>query len=59
MIEEAVYKIFHSTGQGCNAKKVNCSCVYSVYILMPINKVNKNRCLSFRLISEEVKTIAF
>ena len=23
-------------GQGCNARKVNCSCVYSVYILKPV-----------------------
>ena len=51
------------TDQGYNARKVNCSCVYSAYILKPVlsgrNFVNKNRCISVRLVSEEVKSIKF
>ena len=26
----------HTTVQGCNARIVNCSCVYSAYILKPV-----------------------
>ena len=43
--------------------KVNCSCVYSAYILKPVlsgrnlKKKNKNRCISVRLVSEEDKSI--
>jgi len=47
--------------QGCNARKVNCGRVYSAYILKPVwaEFVNKNRCVSVRLVSEEVKSIKF
>ena len=47
--------------QGYNARKVNCSCVYSAYILKPVLSefVNKNTCISARLVSEEVKSIQF
>ena len=46
--------------QGCNARKVNCGRVYSVYILKPLAEfVNKNKCISVRLVSEEVKSIKF
>jgi len=44
--------------QGYNARKFNFSCVYSAYILKP-EFVNKNRCISVRLVSEEVKSIKF
>ena len=51
--------------QGYNIRKVNCSCVYSAYILKSVFSsessefVNKNRCISIRLISEEDKSIYF
>ena len=52
-----------SLTQGCNARKVNCSCVYSAYILKPVcfevkgehsktlNKITKglNICVDFEL----------
>ena len=45
--------------QGYNARKVNCSCVYSAYISEPSSLwaefVNKNRCISVRLVPEEEK----
>ena len=44
--------------QKCNVRKVNFSCVYSVYILKPVlsgwNLSTKHRCISVRLVSEEV-----
>ena len=49
--------------QGCNGRKVNWGRVYSAYILKPVlfwaEFVNKNRCISVRLVSEEVKSIKF
>ena len=39
---------------GTNARKVKCGRVYSAYIF-----VNKNRCISVRLVSEEFKSISF
>ena len=51
---------FATTYQGYNARKVNCSCVNSAYILKPVlwaEFVNKNRCISVRLVSEEDKSI--
>ena len=47
--------------QGYNARKVNFSCVYFAYILKPVLSefVKKNRCISVRLVSEEVKSIKF
>ena len=37
--------------QGCSARKVNCSCVYSAYISsLWVEFANKNRCLSVRLV---------
>ena len=49
--------------QEYNARKVNCGRVYSAYTLKPVSPwaefVNKNRCISVRLVSEEVKSIAF
>ena len=53
----------NSLNKDYNAKKVNCSYVYSAYILNPVllgvEFVNKNRCSSVRLVSEEVKSIKF
>ena len=53
----------NSYNQGCNARKVNCGRVYSAYILKPVlfmvEFVNKNICISVRLVSEEVKSIKF
>ena len=50
-------------GQGCNERKVNCGCVCSVYIFETSSLwaefVSKNRCISVRLVSEEVKSIKF
>ena len=43
--------------QGCNARKVNCGRVYSAYSSLWAEFVNKNRCISVRLVSEEVKSI--
>ena len=40
--------------QGCNVRKVNCCHVYSA-----AEFVNKNRCISVCLVSEEVKSIKF
>ena len=44
-------------------RKVNCGRVYSAYILKPVSFwaefVNKNRCISVHLVSEEVKSIKF
>ena len=48
--------------QGYNARKVNCSCVYSAYILncsLWADIANKNRCISVRLVSEKNKSIEF
>ena len=41
--------------QGTNARKINCGRVYSAYIWVEF--VNKNRCISVRLVSEEDKSI--
>ena len=49
--------------QGYNSRKVNCSCVYSAYSVhietssLLAEFVNKNRCISIRLVSEEDKSI--
>ena len=58
------YWYFHETKyQGFNARKVNCGCVYSAYIYETSSLwaefVNKNRCISVRLVSEEDKSIQF
>ena len=49
--------------QECKARKVYCGRVYSEDILKPVlfgaEFVNKNRCISVRLVSEEVKSIKF
>ena len=49
--------------QGCNARKVNCCCVYSAYVFKTSSFwaefKNKSRCISVRLVSEEVKSIKF
>jgi len=47
--------------QGYNARKVNCSCVYTALHIETnwAEFVNKNRCISVRLVSEEVKSIKF
>ena len=46
-----------SSMQGNNARKVNCGCVYSAYIFLWAEFVNKNRCTSVRLVSKENKSI--
>ena len=45
--------------QGINARKVNCVCVYSAYILKPdlSRRTMQTRIDTFRLVSEEVKSI--
>jgi drug/metabolite transporter superfamily protein YnfA len=54
--------IFFNLMQGCNARKVNCGRVYSAYVHIETSSlwaefVNKNRCISVCLVSEEVKSI--
>ena len=47
-----------SQEQGYNARKVSCSCVFSAFILKLVlfgGFLNKNRCISVSLVSEEVK----
>ena len=51
--------VLYDEFQGTNARKVNCNCVYSAYIWNWAEFVIKNRCISVRLISEEVKIINF
>ena len=53
------YNRLTSSVQGCNARKVNCGCVYSVYILKPVlwAEFVNSRCISVHLVSEEVKSI--
>ena len=34
-VRKTIFHIFDQS-QGCNARKVNCSCVYSAYILKPV-----------------------
>ena len=43
--------------QGYSARKVICSCVNSEHISLWAEFVNKKRCISVRLISEEIKSI--
>ena len=55
---------YDRTHQGCNARKVNCSCVYSAYVHIETSSlwvefVNKNRDICVRLVYEEVKSIKF
>ena len=55
---------YDRTHKGYNARKVNCSCVYSAYVYIETSSlwaefVNKNRDISVRLVSEEVKSIKF
>ena len=45
--------------QGYNARKVNCSCVHIETSSLWAEFVKKNRCISVRLVSEEVKSINF
>ena len=51
--------------QGTNVRKVNCGCVYSAYNVhietssLWAEFVNKNRCISVRLVSEEDKNLIF
>ena len=45
--------------QECNARKVNCSCEHIETSSLWVEFVNKNRCLSVRLVSEGVKSIKF
>ena len=45
--------------QGCNARKVNFSCVHIETSSLSMEFVNKNKCISVRLVSEEVKSITF
>ena len=60
-----LYKLYtsYSCNQGCNARKVNCGYEYFAYILKVETSslwaefVNKNRCISVRLVSEEDKSI--
>ena len=42
-----------------NARKVNCSCVYSETSSLWAEFVNKNRSIGVRLVAEEVKSIKF
>ena len=51
--EEKKFLVFSLT-RGYNARKVICSCVNSAYIWAEFI-VNRNRCISVRLVSEEVK----
>ena len=56
------YRDLDSLNQGTNARKINCGRVCSAYIWKPVHIlwadfVNKNRCISVRLVSEEVKNI--
>ena len=39
----------HQCGQGCNARKVNCSFVYSAYILKPVCKQEQIHYCSFSI----------
>ena len=43
--------------QGYNARKVICSCVHIKTSSLWAEFVNKNRCMSVRLVSEEDKSI--
>ena len=45
--------------QGYNARKVNCSCVHIETSSLWTEFVNKNRCISVRLISEKIKAFNF
>ena len=51
--------------QGCSARKVNCGrvqctlCVHIETSSLCAEFVNKNKCISVRLVSEEVKSIKF
>ena len=54
------YLIYASSDQGCKARKVNCSCVYSAYILKPVlsgRNLQTRIDISVQLVSEEVKSI--
>ena len=45
--------------QGYNARKVNFSCVHIETSSLWVEILNKNRCISVRLVSEEAKSIKF
>ena len=53
--------LFRNTdyNQGTNARKVNCGCVHIETSSLWAEFVSKNRCISVRLVSEEVKNIKF
>ena len=52
------YRDLDSLNQGTNARKINCGRVYSAYASsLWAEFVNKNRFISVRLVSEEVKSI--
>ena len=53
---------FHTAYQGTNARKVNCDRVYFAYILKPVLSggiCKQERCISVRLVSEEVNAFNF
>ena len=45
--------------QGYNSGKVNCSCVHIETSSLWAEFVNKNKCISVRLVSDEAKRIKF
>ena len=53
------YESIDQFDQGYNARKVNCSCVHIETSSLSAEFVNKNRCFSVRLVSDEDKSITF
>ena len=59
-LRTVVEDFLHSTRtEECNARKVNCSCEHIETSSLWAEFINKNICLSVRLVFKEVKSIEF